>query len=156
MGLTETSASAFKKMPGCLDGWPSHVLVLGLSATSTTGWADIFRWLVSLVDDSARSNGPQRGVRFLVHMFSVLAGGQWILGGALATYCLHTVLCEVGPDLPWPYLLLLCSQDVALRRLCKVIKNNSWTLYKNVPWSKVSSFKLHVKLKADEFFFTDL
>ena len=117
MGLTETSASAFKKMPGCLDGWPSHVLVLGLSTTSTTGWADIFRWLVSLVDNSAQPNGPQRGVRFLVHLFSVLAGGQCILGGALATYCLHTVLCEVGPDLPWPYLLLLCSQDVALRRL---------------------------------------
>ena len=98
MGLTETSASAFKKMPGCLDGWPSHMLVLGLSTTSTTWWADIFRWLVSLVDDSAQPNGPQRGVRFLVHLFSVLAGGQCILGGALATYCLHTVLCEVGPD----------------------------------------------------------
>ena len=35
----------------------------------------------------------------------------------------------------------------------KVINNNSWTLYKNVPWSKVSSFKLRVKLKTDEFFF---
>ena len=28
---------------------------------------------------------------------------------------------------------------------CKVINNNSWTLYKNVPWSKVSIFKLHFK-----------
>ena len=36
---------------------------------------------------------------------------------------------------------------------CKVINNNSWTLYKNVPWSKVSSFKLRVKLKTDEIFF---
>ena len=30
---------------------------------------------------------------------------------------------------------------------CKVINNNSWTLYKNVPWSKVSSFKIRLKWK---------
>ena len=32
---------------------------------------------------------------------------------------------------------------------CKAINNNSWTLYKNVPWSKVSSFKLRLKLKNE-------
>ena len=32
---------------------------------------------------------------------------------------------------------------------CNVISNNSWTLYKNVPWSKVSRFKLRLKLKNE-------
>ena len=32
---------------------------------------------------------------------------------------------------------------------CKVINNYSWTLYKNVLWSKVSSFKLRFKLKNE-------
>ena len=33
--------------------------------------------------------------------------------------------------------------------ICKVINDNSWSLYKNVPWSKVSSFKLLLRLKSE-------
>ena len=46
-----------------------------------------------------------------------------------------------------------CQLDIKMtasffrHQYCKVINSNSCTLYKNVPWSKVSSFKSRLKLK---------
>ena len=41
------------------------------------------------------------------------------------------------------------DNELVITMMCNVINNNSWTLYKNIPWSKVSSFKLRVKLKMN-------
>ena len=54
----------------------------------------------------------------------------------------HLMRCDTN----WPY-----DPRTFLVRMgqCKVVKNNSWTLYKNVPWSNVSSFKFRFKLKNE-------
>ena len=67
-------------------------------------------------------------------------GGECVLGGALAAYCLYTVLCEVGPDLPWPYLLLLYSQ-----MLPWVDSNISW----KSAWNACGE-ELHCRLQLIE------